>query len=94
MKARETWKNLRGVLTEIQSKNLIVGQRPLAVKDRDLRNSVFKGKTLRTEVMKKWKTCKIIQCRDAKNGVSEIKKKNWIKDIKPKKKADLLIQKI
>lgn len=60
---------------EIQSKNLIVSQRPPAVKDHGLRNSVFKGKTLRTEVMEKWKTSKRIQCRDAKNGVSEIQKK-------------------
>lgn len=95
MKARETWKNLCGVFTEIQSKTLIVGQRPPAVKDCGLRNSVFKGKTLRTDVMEKWETRKRFQCRDAKIGVSEIQnKKRLNQELQAIEKADLFIQKI
>lgn len=82
------------MFTEIQSKNLIVGQRPLAVKDGDLRNSVFKGETLRTELMEKWKMTKRIQYRDAKNGVSEIQKKKLNQGLRAIEKADLLIQRI
>lgn len=45
--------------------------------------------------MEKWKTSKRIQCRDAKNGVSEIQKKKRLnQELQTIEKADLLIQKI